>query len=63
MGEGASTPSSFGQLSIDADVGNENVEDTVFAHIRLLPSRARFKKQIERWAATALEELAEEEAY
>ena len=31
----------------------------IFTNVRLLPSRAKFRKQIEHWAASALEEISE----
>jgi len=59
FGEGTSNPSVFGQLLIDSQAGNEKVNEVILNKLRLLPSRARFKKQIQRWAQTALEELSE----
>ena len=59
FGEGTSDPSIFGHLLIDSGpVSNEDLVK-IFNNIRLLPSRAKFRKQIERWAASALEEIAE----
>jgi len=60
FGEGTSDPSIFAQLLFDPE--GEAVDNTkeLFANIRLLPSRARFRKHIERWAATALKELSSE---
>ncbi len=58
-GEGTSDPAIFGQLIIDSGVTSPEVSEKLFKHIRLLPSRAKFRKQIERWAASALEELTE----
>ncbi|MDI9817889.1 MULTISPECIES: type IVB secretion system protein IcmJDotN [unclassified Legionella] len=57
-GEGTSDPAIFGQLIIDSGATTE-VADKLFNNIRLLPSRAKFRKQIERWAASALEEITE----
>lgn len=57
-GEGTSNPMAFGQLIIDADLKSD-VTDTLLANIRLLPSRAKFRKQIEQWATSALDELAQ----
>ena len=58
FGEGTSDPSIFGHLLIDsAPLTTEN-STKLFKTIRLLPSRAKFRKQIERWAAGALEEMA-----
>lgn len=56
-GEGTSDPAIFGQLIIDSGVNHENM-GKIFKNIRLLPSRAKFRKQIEKWAASALEEMA-----
>ena len=57
FGEGTSDPAIFGQLLIDSGpISPEQITD-MFKHIRLLPSRAKFRIQIERWAASALEEM------
>jgi intracellular multiplication protein IcmJ len=58
FGEGTSDPAIFGQLMIDAGVTQEDIKKQLFQNIRLLPSRAKFRKQIEKWAANALEEIA-----
>jgi len=59
FGEGTSDPSIFGHLLIDSGpIEDENMAE-IFKNIRLLPSRAKFRKQIEHWAASALEEIAE----
>lgn len=57
FGEGTSDPAIFGQLMIDSAV-REDLSVQLFNNIRLLPSRAKFRKQIERWAASALDEMA-----
>lgn len=57
FGEGTSDPAIFGQLLIDANVNTEDVRQQLFKDILLLPSRAKFRKQIENWAASALEEI------
>lgn len=59
FGEGTSDPSIMGQLIIDSDVNNKETMDQMFENIRLLPSRAKFRKQIEYWAAAAVKEIAE----
>lgn len=59
FGEGTSDPAIFGQLIIDADVVATDMPAKFFKNIRLLPSRAKFRKQIEQWAASALEEITE----
>ncbi|MCA0402782.1 MAG: type IVB secretion system protein IcmJDotN [Proteobacteria bacterium] len=57
FGEGTSDPAIFGQLLIDSSVKQEE-RDRLLHNIRLLPSRAKFRRQIERWAASALQEMA-----
>ncbi|MDF1684140.1 MAG: type IVB secretion system protein IcmJDotN [Legionellaceae bacterium] len=57
FGEGTSDPSIMGRLLIDSDTSAEK-SDQLFQDIRLLPSRAKFRRQIERWAAGALEEMS-----
>lgn len=57
FGEGTSDPAIFGQLMIDSQI-TEEVSSQLFQGIRLLPSRAKFRKQIERWAASALGEMS-----
>lgn len=59
FGEGTSDPALFGQLLIDAGVKDEETRAKLFKNILLLPSRAKFRKQIEKWAASALEEIAD----
>ncbi|STX28155.1 IcmJ protein [Legionella beliardensis] len=58
FGEGTSDPAIFGQLIIDSGTPPDTA-DKLFHNIRLLPSRAKFRMQIEQWAASALEEMAE----
>jgi intracellular multiplication protein IcmJ len=58
FGEGTSDPAIFGQLIIDTGTSSQDTEK-LFTNIRLLPSRAKFRKQIEQWAASALAEIAE----
>ncbi len=59
FGEGSSDPSIFGQLMIDAGVTDDVTREQLFHNIRLLPSRAKFRKQIEHWASSALQEISE----
>lgn len=59
FGEGTSDPAIFGQLIIDSGASSMETEEKLFQNVRLLPSRAKFRKQIERWAASALEEITE----
>lgn len=58
FGEGTSDPAIFGHLLIDSEVNDDEKISKILNGIRLLPSRAKFRKQIEGWAANALEEIA-----
>ena len=59
-GEGSSEPSSFGQMIIDSGITDFQTTQRIFENIRVLPSRAKFRTQIEKWAAAALEEIVTE---
>lgn len=59
FGEGTSDPAIFGQLIIDSGIKGTGTSDKLFKDICLLPSRAKFRRQIESWAISALEELTE----
>lgn len=59
FGEGTSDPSIFGHLLIDSGPISDENSKKIFNNVRLLPSRAKFRKQIEGWAASALEEISE----
>lgn len=59
FGEGTSDPAIFGQIMIDVGVNKEETRAQLFKNILLLPSRAKFRKQIEKWASSALEEIAD----
>ena len=58
FGEGTSDPASFGRLLIDSGYTNAEKSAKIFQDIRLLPSRAKFRKQVERWAVSALGEVS-----
>lgn len=58
FGEGTSDPSIFGQLLIDTGFNLKGKSQNLFRDIRLLPSRAKFRVQIEAWAASALNVIA-----
>lgn len=60
FGEGTSDPAIFGHLLIDSVNLSEESAAKIVKDIRLLPSRAKFRKQIEGWAASALEEITEQ---
>lgn len=59
-GIGSSNPGIFGRTLIEYedDKSQEKVGEKVLAHFRLLPSYAKFKKQLEIWAASAAKELS-----
>lgn len=61
FGAGMSDPALFGQMLIDYEESQGRPEAVTawFEKLRLLPSRARFKAQIETWAATAVDELSQ----
>jgi intracellular multiplication protein IcmJ len=57
FGEGASDPSSFGHLMIDSlHFGQEKLHHLMHG-IRLLPTRGKFRIQIESWASSAISEV------
>lgn len=57
FGEGSSDPANFGHLLIDAQhIGDEKL-GKMKEGLRLLPSRARFRTQIEAWASSAITEI------
>lgn len=59
FGEGTSEPSVFGQLLIDSgNQNNQELQQVMQTSIRLLPSRIRFKTQIERWSKIAMSGLS-----
>ncbi len=60
LGEGTSDPAILGQLMIDSDIAGTDKAKKLFESIRLLPSRAKFRKQIESWAMSALKEMSQQ---
>ncbi len=59
-GEGTSDPAILGHLLIDSGHISDDYALDVVKDIRLLPSRAKFRKQIESWAASALEDMTKQ---
>jgi intracellular multiplication protein IcmJ len=57
FGDGSSDPANFGHLLIDAQHVGEEKLSKMKEGLRLLPSRARFRTQIEAWASTAISEI------
>ena len=60
FGEGTSNPAVLGQLLIDTKAIERPNYNEMLKDLRLLPSRASFRVQIESWATAALSELAAE---
>lgn len=59
FGVGMSNPNLFGQILIENDtVEQKETLTQILKNLRLLPSYARFRKQLGHWAAAAAEELA-----
>ncbi|NDH08131.1 MAG: HNH endonuclease [Gammaproteobacteria bacterium] len=56
-GEGTSDPANFGYLLVDSKHFSEEKINEMISPIRLLPSRAKFRTQIESWASTAINEV------
>ncbi len=49
FGEGTADPAVFGQSLFEADITSPELLSKIFEDLRLLPSRAKFRAQIERW--------------
>lgn len=58
FGEGSSDPAILGRLLIETNVDTAKQGPVIFKNLRLLPSHRKFRKQIEYWAARALDELS-----
>jgi len=61
FGTGTSNPSAMGQMIIEYRAQNQNVKVDILNDLRLLPSQAKFKVQLDAWALAALQELEEEQ--
>ena len=58
LGDGTCNPAAFGQLYLDYESNNDSKDGRkMLTHFRLLPSRSRFTKQIQRWAQSAVAEM------
>jgi intracellular multiplication protein IcmJ len=57
LGEGVSQPAVFGQLYLDYQAMHHRAPKEILTNLRLLPSRGRFQKQIQRWATSAMSEI------
>ena len=59
MGEGMSNPAMLGKILLERQGGAQQKDETIILQdLRLLPSRTKFREQIQAWAEAALEELA-----
>jgi len=59
FGEGLSSPNLLGQIIIDTPLENrEAIGAKILQNIRLLPSRKKFSKIVERWAESAFKDMA-----
>jgi len=52
FGPNTDDPKIFGQTLIDAGISVDKMKHEVLQHLRLLPSRKAFKKQIDYWKKT-----------
>jgi intracellular multiplication protein IcmJ len=57
FGEGSTEPSSFGHLLIDSKHSSSESLSELMSGVRVLPSRARFRLQIESWASNAIKSI------
>ena len=60
FGAGSSDPAMFGHLLLDSGPHSPADMELIFTNIRLLPSRAKFRTQIESWATRALTDISAE---
>jgi intracellular multiplication protein IcmJ len=59
-GQDTSSPNTLCQLMINSNAYDSKTQNKVFKSLRLLPSYAKFKKQLEDWAKAAVEELSQD---
>ena len=57
LGDGTSNPAAFGQLYLDYQSSNAGDAAKILTNFRLLPSRSRFTRHIQRWAQSAVSEM------
>lgn len=58
FGENSSDPAVFCQLLLNSEVEYE--KENLFESVRVLPTFAKFKEQLDDWAAAAVKELSQE---
>jgi len=61
FGHGTSNPATLGQMLIEYEGSAADKKKAILKDMRLLPAHAKFKVQLDAWAAAALEELKAEE--
>ena len=61
FGEGMSDPAVFGRILVDSGTVTAEIKQELLKDIRLLPSRAKFSKQIASWTKAAESETAGEQ--
>lgn len=61
FGSGTSNPTTMGQMIIEYRAQNKGKKVDILDDLRLLPSQAKFKIQLDAWAAAALQELEAEQ--
>lgn len=61
FGSGTSNPSVMGQILIEYKEQVPDAKIDILKHLRLLPSHAKFRIQLDAWSKAALEELEAEE--
>lgn len=54
FGGGSSDPTTFGHMLIDSRLAGDDKIKKLIDGVRLLPSRAKFRSQIESWASSAI---------
>ncbi len=57
FGPGTCRPPIFGQLVLESAKINEKITKDILKNLRLLPSHAKFRTQIETWAQAAIQEI------
>jgi intracellular multiplication protein IcmJ len=60
FGVGMSDPSVFSRILLEYEGDPKDLAEKILIDFRLVPSYVKFRKQLERWAASAAEELASE---
>lgn len=58
FGSGNSEPANFGRYLLETEQVNDRAAE-ILKDVRLLPSRAKFKTEIEHWAKAAMEEASQ----